>query len=285
MEMEWVLNFRHEALTPIFLALTFLGDPTFFLLVLPLGYWVGRREAFFRLTVLLVASAFLNSALKGYFEIPRPTTIPHLVEPGGWSFPSGHAQIAAVMWAYLAWELRQRWFSIVAAMLIVGVSVSRVYLGVHRPVDIFVGATIGLVTVALVRLWFEPGPSWWTSLAPAWRSAAVVIGTLVTIFVLPGGLNRYTVLAGGLVVGFWVGAIYERRHIGYTCPTSPGKCLAVALVGLAGAFVLRFGLKAVLAPVALGVSGDLLRYLVIGAWISLLAPWLFRRLGWSGSKG
>jgi undecaprenyl-diphosphatase len=65
------------------------------------------------------------------------------------SFPSGHAATSAagaVMLAYLlgrwAWGL---------AVLAAAVSYSRVYIGVHYPVDVLVGAAIG-VAVALVAI-------------------------------------------------------------------------------------------------------------------------------------
>jgi len=283
MEMEWVLGLRHEVLTPVFLALTFLGDPTFFLVVLPLGFWLGRRDLFYRLTLLLLATAFLNAVLKGLFQIPRPTTIVHLAEADGWSFPSGHAQIAAAMWIYLAWELRRRWFWAVAVALVAGVSASRVYLGVHRPVDILVGATVGVVTVLLVRAWLEPAPSWWESLSVAKRSVAIAAGTLAAFLLLPGGPWGVSRLAGFMIV-FWIGALYEPRHVGYVRPESPGRGLAVAWVGLAVAFGLRYGLKAALGYVPLGeVGSDFVRYAVIGGWIAYAGPWLFRRLGLSAA--
>lgn len=281
--MEWVLGLRHEALTPVFLALTFLGDPTFFLIVLPLGYWLGRRDLFYRLTLLLLVSAFLNAALKGLFQVPRPTTIPHLVPADGWSFPSGHAQIAAVLWIYLAWELRRRWFWPVAVALVAGVSASRVYLGVHRPIDILVGATVGVVTVLFVRFWLEPAPSWWESLSVARRSIAILFGTLLAFLFLPGGPWSVSRLAGFMIL-FWIGALYEPRRVGYVGPESPGRGLAIALLGLGVAFALRYGLKAGLGYLAVGdVSADFLRYAMIGGWIAFGGPWAFRRLGLSAA--
>ncbi len=279
--MEWVLELRHEALTPVFLALSFLGDATFFLVVLPLGYWLGRRDLFYRLTLLLLATAFLNAALKGLFQVPRPT-IPHLAEADGWSFPSGHAQIAAVMWVYLAWELRRRWFWAVAVTLVAGAAASRVYLGVHRPIDVLVGATVGVVTVALVRLWLEPAPPWWTSLSLARRSVVIAVATLTTFFLLPGGPAGASRVAGFMVL-FWIGALYEPRHAGYVRPESLGRRFAVGLLGLAVAFGLRVGLKLALSALPLtAVGADFVRYAVIGGWIAYAGPWLFRRLGLSG---
>lgn len=68
------------------------------------------------------------------------------------SFPSGHAMSAAIVYgtvAYLAARLNTRawarWLLLVAALfIIVLISFSRVYLGVHYPSDVIAGVSIGL---------------------------------------------------------------------------------------------------------------------------------------------
>ena len=42
--MEWVLSVRAEWLTPVMKIFTFLGDEEFFLLFLPLAYWLWRKQ-------------------------------------------------------------------------------------------------------------------------------------------------------------------------------------------------------------------------------------------------
>lgn len=284
--MEWVLGFRHDALTPIFQGLTFLGDLNFFLVFLPLGYWLFDRQSFFRLTVLLCVTGFLNSALKEFFAVARPDEIPHLVHATGWSFPSGHAQVGAVTWGWLAWQARRRWATLAAALLIVGIATSRVYLGVHRPVDIFAGATLGLVTVAFAQ--------WWTSQTPeVWQTAMAKIGQggqflLLTVTVAAMVLAlpdvKENVVAMGVLFGVSIAATLEERWVGWSCPTGWGQNLAIAVIGLGVAGLLRWGLKVFLATMGFGATGlgataaDFLRYALIGVWIGLVGPWLFSRL-------
>jgi len=59
------------------------------------------------------------------------------------SYPSGHAGSAVVAWgclAIVAWRTRVRTLAtLVAALLIIGTSLGRVYLGVHWPSDVFAG--------------------------------------------------------------------------------------------------------------------------------------------------
>jgi undecaprenyl-diphosphatase len=84
---------------------------------------------------------------------PRPTIVPHLVEVGNTSFPSGHAAGSAAIYLTLAAlasqvvaERRARHALLVMAVLLTGmIGVSRVYLGVHWPSDVLAGWSFGTV--------------------------------------------------------------------------------------------------------------------------------------------
>jgi membrane-associated phospholipid phosphatase len=73
----------------------------------------------------------------------------------GPSFPSGHAIIAFAMAGILAPYLSRGW-RLVAYGIAVAVSVSRVYLGAHNPVDVVAGAAAGLVIAAGLNLLLAP---------------------------------------------------------------------------------------------------------------------------------
>ncbi len=157
--MEWVLPLRHEALTRSSWSLTALGDTLFYLVATSAAYWLGDRKIFRRLAFLVMATAILNSWLKGCFGVERPTGIPWLAEADGYSFPSGHAQLAAFTWLWLALEFRRRWLWILSSFLIAGIAASRVYLGVHTPLDVGAGILIGAATVALTwKVAHQPPP-------------------------------------------------------------------------------------------------------------------------------
>lgn len=105
-----------------------------------------RREAvLFALTV--IGGAIVNSAVKGLVGRERPQIVPHLMEAGGESFPSGHSFNAAVVYiamalAFAAISRRHsvRYTIIGAAMIISAmVAWSRVMLGVHFPSDAIAG--------------------------------------------------------------------------------------------------------------------------------------------------
>lgn len=105
-----------------------------------------RRPAL--LLALTVALAWIvNSALKDLVGRARPQIVPHLMEAGGNSFPSGHSFNAAVVYisvalAFAALSARATVrITVIATALIASVLIagSRVWLGVHWPSDVIAG--------------------------------------------------------------------------------------------------------------------------------------------------
>ncbi len=105
-----------------------------------------RREAvLFALTV--IGGWIANTGVKHLVGRDRPEIVPHLMEAGGNSFPSGHSFNAAVVYiamalafAALSGRHSVRYTMIGAAMVISAmVAWSRVMLGVHFPSDVLAG--------------------------------------------------------------------------------------------------------------------------------------------------
>lgn len=135
------------------------------LLVLALLMLHRRRDAMFA-ALALGPSLLLNTALKLTFARPRPVLDwPAAEVQHTFSFPSGHAMATATLAAVLvllAWRgqgglARWRWpVAALAAGFSSLVGVSRVYVGVHHPVDVIAGWAMGIAWPAL-----------------AWRAVAV----------------------------------------------------------------------------------------------------------------
>jgi membrane-associated phospholipid phosphatase len=100
----------------------------------------------------VAGSAVLNQLLKGFFQRPRPHFAHPLVVESSYSFPSGHAMESFVVYgmlAYLAvllwlrsWEAR---VAVIcgAALVVVLIGFSRMYLGVHYFSDVVAGYAAG----------------------------------------------------------------------------------------------------------------------------------------------
>ena len=73
-----------------------------------------------------------------------------VADAGGFSFPSGHTQnVFATFGGIFAWT-KKTWIKIVCAVLIVLVAFSRMYLGVHTPLDVGVAAALGIVLLLVL---------------------------------------------------------------------------------------------------------------------------------------
>lgn len=105
-----------------------------------------RREAvLFAATV--IAGWLVNTSLKLLVGRERPQIVPHLMEAGGESFPSGHSFNAAVVYiamaiAFAAISRRHSVrYTVIGAAMVVSAMVawSRVLLGVHFPTDVVAG--------------------------------------------------------------------------------------------------------------------------------------------------
>ena len=97
----------------------------------------------------------VNQFLKLVFRIPRPWVKDpdfQIVESAraeatGYSFPSGHTQNVFASFGCLGRWTKRTWLRAVCALLIVVTAFSRMYLGVHTPLDVGVSFGIGLVLV------------------------------------------------------------------------------------------------------------------------------------------
>jgi undecaprenyl-diphosphatase len=112
-----------------------------------------------------LTGGWVVDAVKGVVLRARPDLVPHLVDAGGYSFPSGHATSSAVVYLTLASLAGQvtpnraarRYLLVVAVLLVGAIGCSRVYLGVHWPSDVLAGWSFG-------TLW---ALGWWTATARA----------------------------------------------------------------------------------------------------------------------
>jgi len=169
-----VIGLRGSALTAFFSAITFCGDvvPTFCLCVLVI-ILPGRMKAGLPVAVITGVASVIQTSLKILIARPRPDTAIWLVPETGFSFPSGHATASMVFWVALsllfcrALILRGHrpaaiLLRIVFIVFPVLIGLSRIYLGVHYPSDIFGGWMLaGLLLTIFSLLYEKVWPSKW----------------------------------------------------------------------------------------------------------------------------
>jgi undecaprenyl-diphosphatase len=154
--LRWLGAHHTPALTTMATELTPLGTGIVVLTIVgvsTLFLWHTEHRVSAQLLLTAVAGGIiLNNALKLVFNRSRPDVFEWLTTASSSSFPSGHAMSATICYgtvAYLVARLQDRRWSRVltlmgAALLILLVCLTRVYLGVHYPSDVIGGIVVGL---------------------------------------------------------------------------------------------------------------------------------------------
>lgn len=148
-------------LTQLALLLSFVGSAWIWspATALAIGVlWFGaRRKAALAVLASMAGAVVLDNGLKLLFHRARPLGF-FAADPRTYSFPSGHALFAACFYGALAVVLaaglrkpRGRaaiWAG--ALLMILGIGLSRIYLGVHYPSDVLAGYLTGAAWLAFL---------------------------------------------------------------------------------------------------------------------------------------
>jgi len=165
--LRWFAAHRSPILDEIMLEITFLGTGTVVLMLVAITgmfLWLTRHK--YSALLLLISTAggiLLNNLLKQGYSRPRPQIVTWGTAAVSSSFPSGHAMSAIVVYgtvAYLAARLQTRGVTraltlTFAAIVILLICISRLYLGVHYPSDVLAGLIIGTAWAAFCMATLE----------------------------------------------------------------------------------------------------------------------------------
>ncbi|MBO5287372.1 MAG: phosphatase PAP2 family protein [Clostridia bacterium] len=146
-------------LDKFFLIVTALGEEIAFMAIAIVVFWCfSKKYGYYILSVGFVGT-IINQFLKLVFRIPRPWVLDGNFKPvegaieeaTGYSFPSGHTQSAVGTFGSIAYITKKRWLRILSIVLCVLVPFSRMYLGVHTPLDVSVSIVIALLLTFLIK--------------------------------------------------------------------------------------------------------------------------------------
>jgi undecaprenyl-diphosphatase len=147
-----VVQHRAQPFDTLFVALSHLGSYGFIWLTLAvLTVWLWRRPVVFPLVLIAYfTSAAVTDLIKLAVDRGRPVDHPLVREPTTYSFPSGHAATSFACAATLA-PFAPRHAKPVLYALAAAIAYSRVYVGVHYPLDVLGGAALGLLLAKALR--------------------------------------------------------------------------------------------------------------------------------------
>ncbi len=301
-------SIRCPVLDTFFSLVTHLGEETFFLVIALLIFWCVDKKRGYVLLIVGFIGIIANQLLKLTFRIPRPwvkdpsfTVVESAVEEAtGYSFPSGHTQNTVDTFGCVARGTKKAWLRIACIVIIALVSLSRMYLGVHTPLDVGVSLAIGALLILFVYPLLEKvldskRAVWWLLGSMVVLSVGFVllaelyfptIADIAPHNLASGQKNAYTML--GCALALLPVYLLDSRCIQFKA-SAPllGQILKLVL----GAAI-AFALKSLLKQPLISLFGDeyiarAVRYFLIVVFAGTLWPLifpLFARLGKKDAK-
>lgn len=297
-----------------------LGQPEFFLLLIPLLYWCWDPRLGLRLGLLMGISGGLSVAAKIVFHLPRPYWVSPAVQALGshpsFGLPSGHAQGAVTFWGLLAADARRRWVTLSVVGLVLLIGLSRIYFGIHFATDVIAGLAFGIVLLLGFLALERPVGRRIAALPVSSQVLLAFAGSLLLALVslvalaalgdwevpaawAAGALERSgqpihpldpgdAVTAAGFFFGFAAGAAaaWPRRESTCIAAGKGSLRLFCYIAGLLVTGAVWFGLGLLIPPDPTPVAYILqyLRAAVAAAWVSCGAPAVFARMN-AGTGG
>ena len=155
---DLVVDHRVAVLDPFFTGLTYAGSYGLIWLLVAVaisGFSWSRPWLWTRVGATILVAESCSALLKQWIERDRPPVADPLPEPlvstpSTYSFPSGHATVSFACATTLALAVPR--LSVPLYTLATLISFSRVYVGVHFPLDVLAGAALGIAIARALRM-------------------------------------------------------------------------------------------------------------------------------------
>ena len=295
---------RSPFLDAVFGAVTYLGDEIVYMAMAVIVYWCFSKPLGYYILTSGFTGTILNQFMKITFRIPRPWVLDpefQIVESAreaatGYSFPSGHTQNAFASFGSLAAWTRRGWLRAVGIAAVLLVAFSRMYLGVHTPLDVGVAFAMGLaLTLALLPLFrdIEEHPGRMYGLIGGMIAICAAYLLYVELWPFPADVdaanlasareNGYKLLgaASGMLLSFWL----DRKYIHFDVKAPLAGQILKCVPGLAIVLAIKSGLKApLIALLGTGGAADAARYFLVVLFAAGVWPMTFRFFASVGRK-
>ena len=275
-----------QALFDVFFAIcSFFGEELFFIIVFVLCYYILDKELAKKFAITSIVAVGTCLTLKQICKIERPIEDPNvrfvLLDNyfvntknliGTYSFPSGHAMLSSALFTSVGLNIKNKRFWIVSVFLILLISASRIYLGVHFVVDCIVGIILGIsIAYLMYRLYDKIKDKEYIIYL-----ALIIFASLLLIFAET--IDDYKIIAA--VYGYSVGMILEKKFVAFDAKegTKVKKILRI-IIGLVVIIGLKEGFKALFNLIdEESVILHMIRYFIIGIVAIFVYPLIFKKV-------
>ena len=302
MEFLYLLEkLRVPVLNEFMLLITQLGEETAFLVAAMIVFWcVDKHKGYYILSVGFIGT-LANQFMKLWFRIPRPWVLDEnftILEQAreaasGYSFPSGHTQSSVGTFGGIAYTAKNRWIRWAAIAVAILVPFSRMYIGVHTPLDVGVAAVMAVALIFLLRpLFSEKNRKYMPWLLGVMLILAVAYFCFITFYRFPtdidphnltsGTKNAYTLL--GALLGLLTVYIVDEKWLHFPTKAVWWAQIIKTAVGFGLVLLVKSGLKDPLTVLLGEYPGRAVRYYLIVLVAGILWPLSFQFFSKLGKK-
>lgn len=293
--MQWEADFLHalqsarNGFSDMFWGLvSYLGEEMFVVAVMMFVYWcVDKRKGFKFINIYFISVAIV-AGLKVLVHRVRPFNaygddgyVQSIGEKSSdYCFPSGHTNSISTLSTLTVKEFtRARKFTLpICIVLVLLVMFSRMYLGQHYPTDVLAGACTGIVIVLGLSFLYDLLKDKEEYIAVVLVPLAVIASVFIGIFGKGESLETALTLTG-IVTSAYIGYFIEKRLVKLNVHASLWQQAVKYVLGASVAGLLYFALGRLFEGDTTMWLYGYIRYFIIGAWLLLGAPALFKLLG------
>jgi len=300
------LQSTYPQLEGFFQVVSLFGLEEFYLALLPLLYWCLNKQLGKHYAYVFVVAIILMSLLKHAFRDPRPYWLNSQIGLNvdvAYGIPSGHALLGTTTYFFLAAWIRRRWAWVLAVLLALIMSLSRIYLGVHFVHDTVAGFLLAILLLITYFVWQRTLAARFNKRILGFRLMVAIAIPLFFLlvyvlilfligqpdtsvpwaeFIPAAELSALEGMTTGIstLLGVGIGLIFESSRIRFLVTGPLWKRALRYLIGLAVMLAIWAGLRAVFPtdPLWLALPFRAVRYLLLALWVTYYAPLLFVRL-------
>lgn len=292
---------RMPVLNELMLAVTTLGEETAFLVIALIVFWcVDKKKGYYVMAVGFMGT-MINQMLKLACRVPRPWVLDpefSILEQAreaaaGYSFPSGHTQSAVGTLGSVAAFSERKWIRRVCIVLAVLVGLSRMYVGVHTPADVLVGAGCAVLLILVFRrVVLNGNGEYMKPVIVTMLATALVFLLYVELWQFPQDMNAHNLESGmknaytmmGCLVG--VAAVYvaDKTWLNFSVEAKWWVQIIKVAGGLALVLAVKEGLRVPLEWILPVCPARAVRYFLIVMTAGTLWPMSFQYLSKLGVK-
>ena len=270
--LQFFEQIRTETLTLLMTTITIMAESLFIVAILAGLYWCVDKINSKRLAWFVLFNFVGNGMIKNLIQMPRPFDL-GVVKPiraetaTSFSFPSGHTQTATSFWSGAMLVLRTKGMYVMGSCIILLTALSRVYLGVHWPMDVLGGIFFGVIFTLLAnKLLGDKG-----EIRPAHVIGVSIVVLLVMIFKVDADLYKGAAALWGMTCGAYI----EQKYIQFEAVQNWRIQLKKILIGFGGLVLIYLILSKVLPAVKIV---KMIKYALLLLWITAGAPFIFKKL-------